>query len=115
MSKNKLKFLVDIIMFIDMCTISIIGFLMAFVIPKGEHKKSVEKYFMGLHRHDWGDIHFYLSILLLALLVLHLYLNWSWIVNRSRKHFGKNWKIALCIIPLGSLLLLGLFGMLAML
>ncbi|MCA9398174.1 MAG: DUF4405 domain-containing protein, partial [Candidatus Omnitrophica bacterium] len=35
--------------------------------------------FMGLTRHEWGDIHFYISIVFLILLLIHIILHWGWI------------------------------------
>lgn len=51
-----------------------------------QYKGCSEKYegeegndFLGLGRHDWGDLHFYAAIFFLLLLILHLYLHWAWI------------------------------------
>lgn len=35
---------------------------------------------MGLSRHEWGEIHFYISLAFLFLLIIHLGLHWNWIV-----------------------------------
>ena len=91
MNKHILKYLVDALLFIDMCSIAAIGLLMAFVIPSGQ-RAGGEKYFLWLHRHDWGDIHLYLSVFLLVLLILHLWLNWTWITASTRTLFGDQWK-----------------------
>lgn len=34
---------------------------------------------MGLTRHEWGEIHFYISIAFLIILIIHLVLHWDWI------------------------------------
>jgi len=34
-----------------------------------------------MNRHEWGEIHFYLGLSLLALILIHLILHWSWIKN----------------------------------
>jgi len=94
MKKNSIKYFINAILFVDICSIAVIGLLLAFVIPEGRTGRA-SKYFIGLHRHDWGDIHLYLSILLLLLLVLHLWFNWTWIVQSSKRYFGDNWKNAL--------------------
>lgn len=39
----------------------------------------------GLTRHEWGDIHFYLAVLLFAALTLHVYLHWNWFKCLFRK------------------------------
>jgi len=34
---------------------------------------------LGLDRHDWGSMHFYISLILIFLLCIHLVLHWQWI------------------------------------
>jgi hypothetical protein len=92
--KNTLKYIIDALLFIHICSISVIGMLLAFVIPKGDVYQA-GKYFLGLHRHEWGDIHLTLSVSLLVLLVFHIWLNWKWIINSTEHYFGKQWKNAL--------------------
>ena len=36
---------------------------------------------MGLYPPQWGDIHFWISLGLLVVLVIHLVLHWNWIVT----------------------------------
>ena len=97
MKKNSIKYLINAVLFVDICAIAAIGLLLAFVIPEGKAGRAA-KYFLGLHRHDWGNIHLYLSILLLLLLVFHIWFNLTWIVQSSKRYFGKNWKNVLWCI-----------------
>ena len=94
MKKNTLKYVIDAALFVDVCSIAAIGLLMAFVIPEGGGP-GVSKYFLGLHRHQWGAIHLNLSLLLIGLVALHLWLNWSWIRQSTTRFFGRKWKQAL--------------------
>ena len=107
MKKNAIKYLVNTLLFVDICSIGVIGFLMAFVIPEGRAIRGA-KYFLGLHRHDWGDIHLQLSILLLVLLSFHIWFNWTWVVQSTKKYFGDHLKNALWIISAGWLLVLAI-------
>ena len=84
-------------LFVDVCSIAAIGVMLAFVIPEGKAGQA-SKYFLGLHRHEWGEIHLWLSSLLLVLLVYHLWLNWAWIVQCSKHYFGNNWKKSLWVL-----------------
>ncbi|HPQ44726.1 MAG TPA: DUF4405 domain-containing protein [Syntrophales bacterium] len=105
MKKNGLKYVIDLILFVDICSIVITGSLLAFIIPEGRTGRA-SKYFLGLHRHDWGHIHLFLSLLLLLLLLFHIWLNWNWVVQSSKKYFGNHWKTALwCIAGAGILVL----------
>ncbi len=103
LKKNTLKYLINVTLFIDMCSVTVIGLLLGFVIPKG---KTVINYFFGLHRHKWVDLHLYLSLFLLVLLFFHIWLNRSWIVNSTKRYFGENWKKALWIFSAGWIVVL---------
>jgi hypothetical protein len=76
------------LLFIDLCSIAALGVILAYVIPPGQHGK----YFLFLHRHDWGDIHLYLSVFLLVLLIFHLWFNWAWITASTKAFVGDKWK-----------------------
>ena len=97
MKKNHIKYFIDATLFVDICSIAAIGLLLAFIVPEGKAGRA-SRYFLGLHRHDWRNIHLYLSILLLFLLMFHIWFNWTWIVQSSKKYFGNNWKNALWCI-----------------
>jgi len=56
------------------------GLLIAYRLPPGSQGGrglSVA----GLHRHDWGNIHFYFAWAFITLVVLHLGLHWKWFVK----------------------------------
>ena len=105
MKKIPLKYFIDTILFIDICSIAVIGLFLGFIIPKG-NAQQVSKYFLGLHRHEWGDIHLYLSLFLLVLLFFHIWLNWTWIIQSTKRYFGNNWKRALWCFSAAWLLVL---------
>ncbi len=92
MKKSVLKYWIDAVLFIIVCSMAAIGLLLGFIIPRG---RTASNYFLGLHRHEWGEIHLALSIFLLLLLTLHIWLNWPWIVQLTKRCFGGNWKNAL--------------------
>jgi hypothetical protein len=89
--RKDLKYLIDGLMFITITSIAAIGLLMAFVIPSGRQGPE-SRFFLGLHRHDWGDIHLYLSLFFLGLLALHIWLNWTWIKQATKSYVGEYWK-----------------------
>lgn len=111
MKKQTLKYVIDMMLFVEICAISILGLLLGFVIPGGEVGGRAGKYFLGLHRHEWGSIHLYLAIVLLMLLAIHIWLNWGWIDRYTREYFGIHWKQAfwvMCLAWLPILLILGI-------
>lgn len=41
---------------------------------------------LGLNRHEWGDIHFWIAAAGIALLILHLAMHTGWIVSATQKY-----------------------------
>jgi hypothetical protein len=103
MKKVNWQYLIDLLLFISIVGVVAVGFLLGFVLPKGPTASESAKYFLGLHRHAWGDIHLYLGIAFTVLTVIHLILGWSWIKGKTRAFFGSRWKgaiVAICLLPL---------------
>lgn len=109
MKKTDWQYLVDTLLFLCIVGIVFIGFMMGLVIPKGPTAAESAKYFLGLHRHQWGNIHFYLSIVFTALVIIHLILSWKWIKGKARQIFKRRWDTALIITAIASILVLFLF------
>lgn len=113
MDKPRLNFVIDILMFVLLAAIVGIGLLMKFVLIPGRERwakygRHVELYLFGMDRHDWGAIHFYLALILLGVLVLHLILHWTMIVALFQRLVTtpKARTILLGVLLLGSLLLI---------
>jgi len=98
MKKTTLYYIVDIILFVLLTAIALIGIFMGFFIPKGPTVNEADKYLWQLHRHQWGNIHLYLSLLFVAFLIVHIILHWSWIKDKTRKLFGKIWVVVFILI-----------------
>ncbi len=86
MERWKLNYIIEALMFLCLMAIAGLGFLMKYVMPPGRERwvkygRNVDLSWLGLDRHDWGQIHLYLAFLLLALLLLHIILHWSQIVG----------------------------------
>ena len=54
------------------------GYILRFPLPPGSNKAFS---LWGYTRHQWGDVHFWISLGLLVVLVIHLVLHWNWIVT----------------------------------
>jgi len=109
MKKIDWQYLIDTLLFLCIVGIAFIGFLMGLVIPKGPTATESAKYFLGLHRHQWGNIHFYLSIAFIILVIIHLILSWKWIKGRARQIFKGRWATVLILTAIASFLMLFLF------
>ena len=113
MNKSKLNFIIDAAMFLTMMAMVGLGFLMKYIMPPGRVLR--EKYgsnpvltWLGWDRHDWGDIHFYLALAFLTLLVLHIILHWSQILGLLQRLVpNPTWRsrIAIIFVILGLLLI----------
>ena len=112
MKRSKLNFLFDAIAFAGFVFLTSTGVLMRYTLPPGS------KRFMtiwGLDRHEWGDIHFWISIVFLGLLAMHLLLHWRWIVNiiTGRPREGSGLRAGLGIVGVVGLLALGIAPLLS--
>lgn len=108
MKESDWKYLVDALLYACLVAMAAIGALMAFVIPEGPVSAEGTKYFLGLHRHQWGDIHARLSLAFVVFLAVHLVLSWKWIKIRSRCIFKRASAPALAAIALLPFFLLAL-------
>lgn len=83
MSRARWHLLVDVLMAISGFALLQTGLLLYFVLPAHSRADAV----LGLTRHDWGEVHFYLAMSLLVLLLVHLTLNWNWVCGVVVKLF----------------------------
>jgi small-conductance mechanosensitive channel len=113
LSRTDWKYAVDTVMFLSLLGIVAIGLLMAFVIPEGPAELGRSKYVLGLHRHQWGDIHLVLSLAFSAFALVHILLAWSWIKGKAAAVFGRAWKAALVLTVLAALAIPGIFWLAA--
>ena len=78
MKKSNLITLIDIAAFICFIFVVTTGVLMRYVLPpRSGH--SIEIF--GMSRHEWGDIHFYITFIFLVVLSIHLILHWKFIAH----------------------------------
>lgn len=61
------------------------GYILRFPLPPGTNKTLS---LWSLTRHQWGTLHFWISLALLAIILVHLYLHWQWIVISVKRRFG---------------------------
>jgi hypothetical protein len=98
------KYLIDTLLFLCTVGIVVIGVLLGFVIPEGSLGAGQSKYFLGVHRHQWGHIHLWLSLTFTVLLIIHVVLAWGWIKGKAKGLFGRVWKAALGLTVLAALI-----------
>ncbi len=100
-------------LFVDLSTATVFtamigtGILLQWVLPPGRFGGRGLTW-LGLQRHEWGDIHLWLGIALLALIVAHLVQHWKWVKASWQRHVGtlrspKTWAV-LAVLALLALL-----------
>jgi hypothetical protein len=78
MKRTTVNLLVDALAALSMLGMLATGYVLRFPLPPGTNK---ELSLWGLTRHQWGAVHFWLSLGLLAAVGLHLFLHWAWVVS----------------------------------
>ena len=106
MRKYERDFAVNVLAFTLFTTLATTGVVMHFRLPKGSGESLT---IWGLDRHGWGGVHFWVAAAMLAVLALHLFLNWHWIVavvrGRPRER-GIGPRVASGLVALGVLIAL---------
>lgn len=54
------------------------GYVLRFPLPPGTNRTLI---LWNLTRHQWGAIHFWISLSLLTVIAIHLALHWKWVVT----------------------------------
>jgi hypothetical protein len=84
-TRQKVNITIDIIMFLVMVALAVIGFIIRYVLIPGSERwekygRNVDLTCLGMDRHEWGYIHLILGILLLIMLVLHIVFHWTLVI-----------------------------------
>jgi hypothetical protein len=58
------------------------GYILRFPLPPGTNKSLC---LWGLSRHQWGDVHFWIGLALVTVILLHIVLHWQWLVITMRR------------------------------
>lgn len=93
------NFIVDLISFIDLLGLACTGFIIKYILPpgsggghgygyRGGRGAGEVKALLSMTRHEWGDIHFYMSVVFIVLMLVHLVLHWTWIKCYFKSLFG---------------------------
>ena len=80
------------------------GILAKWILPPGS-RGGEGLVWLGEGRHFWGDIHFWLGITMLTLIIVHIWLHWSWVLVTWRRLIGSirspvTWVAILVILAL---------------
>jgi len=98
MKRTTLNFIIDLVSFIDLLGLAFTGFIMKYILPPGSgglgrqlhsgRGREPIKELWSMTRHEWGSVHFYLALLFISLMVVHIILHWSWLKNYFKSLLG---------------------------
>jgi len=77
MRRTNLNFALDVMAFAGFIVLTTTGVLVRYLLPPGSGRNST---IWNLDRHEWGNLHFWISVGFFLILALHLVLHWRWIV-----------------------------------
>ena len=99
MKRVNLNFVVDVVAFAGFVLLTTTGVLMRYILPPGSGHYST---IWDLDRHEWGGIHFWVSVLFFSILAFHLILHWRWIVSvvTGRPREGSGFRAGLGVVGL---------------
>jgi hypothetical protein len=89
MGTSRTNFIIDAAMLLCGAALAGIGLLMKFVLIPGKDRfavygRNVDLFFLGLDRHEWGTLHLWLAVLLMALLAVHIVQHFRWITGMAK-------------------------------
>jgi hypothetical protein len=87
-SRTKLNLWVDIVTGLAFAFMVGSGILAKWILPPGS-RGGTGFVWLGQGRHFWSDIHFWVGISMLALVILHIYLHWNWVVGTWGRLVGR--------------------------
>jgi len=109
--KHTQNVIVDSLSLFCMIILTITGIMIHYKLPKGIKEATV----WGLQRHDWGELHFWVAVILLLAITVHLLLHTPWIkgVVSPKKDEIKKVKLVAYSITFILILTIGLTALLS--
>lgn len=91
MNRSRLNLFLDVVSFLVFLALIETGLMMKFVLPPGSGGRGGGRAMSvwGWSRHDWGDVHFWLSVSLVALMLVHVALHWRWVCSVTCQLLGR--------------------------
>ena len=90
----RINFSLDMILFSTFLVTSLSGLVAWLILPgsgyQGGRNPFYNATFYGLTRHQWNDIHLWVSLAMISIILVHLALHWRWIVCTTRRYAQAN-------------------------
>jgi hypothetical protein len=85
MSRGILNLMIDTVAAALLTAMVGTGYILWFVLPPETNRTHI---LWGVLRHQWGTMHFWISVMLLTVLAVHVALHWRWLVTGLSKRVG---------------------------
>jgi hypothetical protein len=106
MKRNTINFVIDSISLIFLLGLAVSGMILRYAVPGGQGQghgwrggrqplnEQFSNQFWSLSRHDWRDLHFWIAIVFVAIMGVHILMHWNWIKSyfKPRTGTGSNCK-----------------------
>jgi hypothetical protein len=76
--KNLIHRVLNLLLYLGFCAMLGTGLLMAYRLPPGSRGGSGLTV-LGIDRHEWGDVHLWISYIFIAVVIAPLAMNWTWL------------------------------------
>ncbi len=86
MRKSVINRVLNLLLWMSFCAMAATGMLLAFRLPPGR-KGGSGLTALGWSRHEWGDLHTWISYALLTLVALHILMHWRWLWHVAGSRF----------------------------
>ena len=87
MNKQKINYIIDILLFIAFLATAVSGVIIYLFLPD-EVKRSGQQEFLSITKHTWVDAHDIFGFIFIILTLIHLILHWQWIVCLTKNMFS---------------------------
>jgi hypothetical protein len=93
MRRSLRNYIVDIIMLLLAAFEAVSGFVLWLILPRGggyQGGRGLTEATFLWSRDTWLDLHNWVAVALVVVVVLHLVLHWRWIVYMTRTFWGRS-------------------------
>lgn len=109
MRKAHLNFLIEILTMLALIGLLATGALLEWRLPPGREGGHGLTW-LGYTRHGWGDVHFWLGVAFIVLLVAHIWMHWRWIRGMVRGRDARRARLRMAGLAAAIVVLLALLA-----
>lgn len=111
MKQSDLTRWIDLVSFVVFALMVSSGLVMEYSLPARSHGSTL----LGLTRHQWGDVHYYISLCFVILMSSHLFLHGKYITHAiaGRATRERRYRLAIGLVCFIALILMAIIPLVA--